>query len=240
MPMPVSRTSKRILATPFLRPTTRTPTLTWPRSVNLMAFERRLSRICRSRLGSPTSSLGSFEPAFQAMPMPRARARASVMRTAPAITSGKSNAICSNSTLPASTFAKSRMSVTISSSAAPDSRTVSAKLRCFLVIWVSSSRPVMPMTPLMGVRISWLMVAMNSDFARFAASAWLRASMSSRRSRCDSVASPMIPATKPPFLAAAPERARATVNSRRSPSGVAIRMVVAPAEPLGWRSMSAI
>ena len=29
---------------------------------------------------------------------------------------------------------------------------------------VSSKRPVMPMTPFIGVRISWLMLARNSDF----------------------------------------------------------------------------
>ena len=36
---------------------------------------------------------------------------------------------------------------------------------------VSSSNPVSPMTPFIGVRISWLMVARNSDFSRDASNA---------------------------------------------------------------------
>ena len=39
----------------------------------------------------------------------------------------------------------------------------------------SSSTPVMPITPFMGVRISWLMVAGNALLASLAASAWARA-----------------------------------------------------------------
>ena len=37
----------------------------------------------------------------------------------------------------------------------------------------------MPMMPFIGVRISWLMLARNSDLARVEASAWSRASTSS-------------------------------------------------------------
>ena len=37
---------------------------------------------------------------------------------------------------------------------------------------VSSSRSIMPITPFIGVRISWLMLARNCDFERFASSAW--------------------------------------------------------------------
>ena len=44
-------------------------------------------------------------------------------------------------------------------------RTVSAYSRCSAVSGVSSSSPVMPMTPFIGVRISWLMLARNSLFA---------------------------------------------------------------------------
>ena len=41
----------------------------------------------------------------------------------------------------------------------------------FGVRGVSRSRPVMPMTAFIGVRISWLMLARNSDLATLAASA---------------------------------------------------------------------
>ena len=63
------------------------------------------------------------------------------------------------------------MSLMIARSPSPDRRMVSAYSRCIPVSSVSSSSPVMPITPFIGVRISWLMVARNSDFARFAASA---------------------------------------------------------------------
>ena len=52
-------------------------------------------------------------------------------------------------------------------------------------IW-SSARPlcsstsIMPMTPFMGVRISWLMVARKADLARLASSAPTLATSSSR------------------------------------------------------------
>lgn len=51
---------------------------------------------------------------------------------------------------------------------------------------VSSSKPVIAMTPFIGVRISWLMFARNSDFARAAASAAARAALSSRFARVNS------------------------------------------------------
>ena len=44
---------------------------------------------------------------------------------------------------------------------------------------VSRSRSVMPMTPLIGVRISWLIVARKSDFIREPAIAASRAAASS-------------------------------------------------------------
>ena len=45
--------------------------------------------------------------------------------------------------------------------------------RCSPSRSVSSSRPVMPITPFIGVRISWLMFATNSDFSRDASTAAL-------------------------------------------------------------------
>ena len=72
----------------------------------------------------------------------------------------------SSSSLPASTFEKSRMSLMIVSSASPAPRTPSAYWRWRSSSSVFSSRPVRPMTPFMGVRISWLIVATNADFAR--------------------------------------------------------------------------
>ncbi len=59
----------------------------------------------------------------------------------------------------------------MSSSESPESRIVEAKSRCSSVSGVSSSRPLMPITAFIGVRISWLIVARNALFASFAASA---------------------------------------------------------------------
>ena len=87
----------------------------------------------------------------------------------------------SSSSLPASTFEKSRMSLMIVSSASPAPRTPSAYCRWRSSSSVFSSRPVSPMTPFIGVRISWLIVARNADLAREASSASSRVSASSRR-----------------------------------------------------------
>ena len=83
------------------------------------------------------------------------------------------------------------------SSASPEWRTVSAYSRCSGVSGVSSSSPVMPMTPFIGVRISWLIVARNSLLARLAASAASRACRSSSSARLCAVMSLYV-ATKPP------------------------------------------
>jgi hypothetical protein len=55
--------------------------------------------------------------------------------------------------------------------ASPDRCTVSPYSRCSGVSGVSRSRPVIPITPFIGVRISWLIVARNALLARVAASA---------------------------------------------------------------------
>ena len=62
----------------------------------------------------------------------------------------------------------------MASSVSALARIVSAYSRCSPAMGVSSSRPLIPMTPFSGVRISWLIVARNSDLARLAASASCR------------------------------------------------------------------
>ena len=94
----------------------------------------------------------------------------------------------------------------IVSSASPDVRIVSAKSRCSSLSGVSMSRPLMPMTALSGVRISWLMAARNELFASFACSAAWRASCASSNRRAFSTATPMLAAT------VASSRASASVN----------------------------
>ena len=91
----------------------------------------------------------------------------------------------SSSSLPASIFEKSRMSLMIASSdvgrrRAPSAGSRAARRRAS----VSSSRSVMPMMPFIGVRISWLMLARNSLFARLAP----RPAAAPPRARADSPA----------------------------------------------------
>ncbi len=85
--------------------------------------------------------------------------------------SRRSKSSSSKSTLPASILEKSRMSLITFSKESADNFTVSKYSRCSRVSSVSSVRSVIPMMPLSGVRISWLMFARNSPFARLPASA---------------------------------------------------------------------
>ena len=71
------------------------------------------------------------------------------------------------------------MSLMIVSSPSPERRTVSRNERCWSFSGVSSSSSVRPSTPFIGVRISWLMLARNSDLAAFAFSAAAMATDSS-------------------------------------------------------------
>ncbi len=87
----------------------------------------------------------------------------------------RSKSTFSMSIRPASIFEKSRMSLMISRSARPDTSMTSAYSRCSGVRPVSRRRRVIPITPFMGVRISWLMFATNSDLRREASSAACRA-----------------------------------------------------------------
>ncbi len=67
------------------------------------------------------------------------------------------------------------------SNACPALRTPSAYCRCCGSRSVVSSRSLRPITPFMGVRISWLIVARNVDLARDASRAASRARASSWR-----------------------------------------------------------
>ena len=82
-----------------------------------------------------------------------------------------------------------------SKSARPEAWMVASASRCSSVSGVAARTSVIPMTPFMGVRISWLIAARNSDLARAAATA---SSLASRRrwsvwSRAWAAATPMVP-----------------------------------------------
>ncbi len=87
----------------------------------------------------------------------------------------------------------------IESKLSPESRTVSAYFFCSSVRGVPSRSSVIPITPFMGVRISWLMFARKALLARFAASASSLAARS--RPRAPSSSSlPMTALAKAPSI----------------------------------------
>ena len=176
--MPVSRTSnaqralgRRRASRLDARPTTS------PRSVNLTALPTRLIRTWRSRAGvaAQRASARRRRRRRPARGPCRGRAARAARRRPRRRRAGRSRRV-SSSSLPASIFEKSRMSLMIVSSASPrraDRLGVARAARRRAS--VSSSSSVMPMTPFIGVRISWLMLARNSDFRRADSSAASRA-----------------------------------------------------------------
>ncbi len=133
-----------------------------------------------------------------------------------------------SSSLPASIFEKSRMSLMMCSSASAEVLTISRYCRCSGGCGASSSSSVMPSTPFIGVRISWLMLATNSLLARLALSA---ASVASRRAAvCVSTRrrSVTIQANDSATSAARP----ATIHTTRAPvNHGAASITVMPAGP---------
>ncbi len=75
------------------------------------------------------------------------------------------NGICSNVILPASTFAKSRISLMSTINASPLNLMASKYSFCFADIFVFNSTLVNPIIAFIGVRISWLMFDKNCCFA---------------------------------------------------------------------------
>ena len=182
MPIPVSATSKRrsILASPapWGRFSRAILTEIAPASVNLTALPIRLCRICRSRLGSARTWDGRSPAIWQSSFRPLDLADSACISTVSRARVRRSKSICSKSRWPASIFEKSRMSLMMRSSERAERWMVSAYWRCFSCKGVLSSSSVIPNTPFIGVRISWLMVARNSLFALLAASACSLASRS--------------------------------------------------------------
>ena len=182
MPMPVSRTMKckPIAAESVGSRLSRSSTS--PAAVNLIALFTRFSKIWRMRTGSPMSPSGTSGSMSQASSRPFSCARKASERSDSSTVSGKLKGIGSRSNLPASIFEKSRMSLMTVRSASPDTLTVLTYSRCSASRFVSSRSSVMPMTPFIGVRISWLIDARNSLLARLASSAACCARMRSRKS----------------------------------------------------------
>ena len=171
MPMPVSRTSKRSVALSPSAAGEGDPDGDLAPLGELDGVADEVESICRSRPGSPRREGGTSASTRQTSSRPFSCALGASSSTTSSTVVGRSKSRISSSSLPASIFEKSRMSLMSDSRASPLFRTISAYSRCSAVRSVSSRSPVMPMMPFIGVRISWLMFARNSLFARLAASA---------------------------------------------------------------------
>ena len=195
MPAPVSVTSTcSSTPSPSLR-STRARIATSPCSVNFTALEPRLVRTWPRRVGSPRRNSGTS--GWQETTSSRSFSWAGPLSTAAVCskTLRTSKSTSSSSSLPDSIFDRSRMSLMIASSDSPALCTPAAS-RCW---WssssVRSSSSLRPMTPFMGVRISWLIVARNSDFSREASIAASRAARTSAASRSRVATTPSWSAT---------------------------------------------
>ena len=219
-PMPQSRTASRTttrcgsaapLASSIALATTS------PRSVNLMALDRKLSRIWRMRVGSPMMWSGNSG----AMKLARVNcfscARAASTSRLPSTIWRSEKLVRSSTSRPASILEKSRMSLMIAINASADTLMVRANSVCSLSSGVSSSRSVMPMTPFSGVRISWLMVDRKSPLRRVASSA---AFLASSRCCCNRRSSRMSEntATEPCHSPSSAKGAPVTLTGSEEPS----------------------
>ncbi len=83
----------------------------------------------------------------------------------PSIRPESENAVSSNSSRPASIFEKSSTSSMMRNSDCAESRMVETVRRCGPSRPWRCSTSIMPSTPFIGVRISWLMVARKVDLA---------------------------------------------------------------------------
>ena len=193
-PIPVSRTDMHSSTS---LPSSRvdvTVTTTSPASVNLIAFDSRFNRIWRSRVTSPSTACGTSPSNRYARSRPRSAACRLARSSADSTHSRRSNGWVSMSIRPASILEKSRISLMIVSSASAESRIVDAYSCCSASSSVSSSRPLMPITAFIGVRISWLIVARNELLASFADSAAACASWASAYRRALRSATPTLAA----------------------------------------------
>ena len=148
---------------------------TSPSAVNFTALEPRLSSTCWILTASPMQrrrDVGmDVDKQLDALAVRGRREDASdVVDDA-----GTLRAVSSMSSLPASILEKSRMSLMMTSRFSADTLTPEASSRWSVSRAVSSSSSVSPITPFIGVRISWLIVERKSDLAFDAISAPSRA-----------------------------------------------------------------
>ena len=182
MPIPVSTTSNAARS-----PSAPTFMRTSPSSVNLIALPTRLTRIWRARVASVQIAAGAVDcgSTIRRRPFACARWRSS-SATSSASSTGE-HATSSSESLPESIFAASSTSSRTRSRCSPLRWIVrsAGSARCALPASRSSrSSSAKPRIAVIGVRISWLIVARKSDFACAAPCASRRAASAAWRARC--------------------------------------------------------
>ena len=182
-PMPVSLTVKRNSTASVIFWTTWSVTVTLPRLVNLIAFERRFKRIWLSRFGSPVMACGRLSPSFDTNCNPLDSAESRINADASWTTLTGSMVIESSTSFPALSFEKSRISLILCKRICAELDITSRYFSCnsgdFFIFIISS----VPINPFSGVRSSWLTFATNWLLARSALSAFILASASSSARR---------------------------------------------------------
>ena len=183
IPMPVSRTEKRIMTDSASSDSVSALITTSPSWVNFMALPARLVIIWRILPGSPFNFDGTSGSILQISSRPASAARIASSSAVSSTVVLKSKSIISMLSFPASILEKSRMSLISSKRFSPLLRTISANWSCSPFRSVSSKRLVKPITPFIGVRISWLMLARKVLLAMLADSAASFASCNSSSNR---------------------------------------------------------
>ena len=148
---------------------------TSPTSVNLIALLIKLVSICRNRAASPLIRSGTSLSISATNSIPFSCAGVANKSSTSSRQILRSNSIVSKRISPASSLERSRISLMMDSKFCPLSFSVCTKSSCSGVSCVFSSKSVIPITPFIGVRISWLIFAKNSDFIRDASRATSRA-----------------------------------------------------------------
>ena len=178
--MPVSRTSKPTSTVPFWL-ATNTRATTSPRSVNFTALPTRLSRICRSRPASAHTTAGHRRRrrrSARSMPLVSAAAASSCVD----VLHDRAQVDLRVVELEAARFHLGEVEHVVDHLEQRFGRAGRGLgvlvLRAVEV--VLSSSVVIPITPFIGVRISWLMFARNSDLCSDAARASSRATAERR------------------------------------------------------------
>mmetsp|Transcript_10965 Transcript_10965/g.20642 ORF Transcript_10965/g.20642 Transcript_10965/m.20642 type:complete len:265 (-) Transcript_10965:1298-2092(-) len=169
MPMPESVTATSMVSDFVDASNRRTWHTTSPSRVNLMALESRLSRICLRRSASPRTIWGSVWSRQHTTSRPFLEAMDDTLSSASSTTLCTSKSTYSNSSLPLSTWVRSRMSLMRLSSESEEDWMSLASSCCSWSSLVCSNSWFTPMMPLSGVRISWDMLARNCDLASLAA-----------------------------------------------------------------------